>query len=176
VAPSNASEIVKQWADLHGLPIEPSSTGLVDGYPRQVWRSADGQDVIESFSIPAMAHGTPLAVGEDCDQCGAAGAFLLDVGISSSYHIARFWGLADRPAMRTRDATTLVPATAEMTLARLQAPPQPPSSPMASNTATDVASDAAPNVPPGGTPAAAPFDVGAVITNALKAAGLMKSP
>jgi hypothetical protein len=43
-----------------------------------------------------MAHGTPLATGDSDERCGTAGAFLIDVGISSSYHIAKFWGLADR--------------------------------------------------------------------------------
>ena len=42
-----------------------------------------------------MAHGTPLATGEADDECGAAGPFLLEVGISSSYHIAKFFGLTD---------------------------------------------------------------------------------
>ena len=94
VVPSNASEIVKQWTDVHGLPIAPTFQDTVDGYPRQVWRNAQGEDLIESYAIPGMAHGTPLSVGTADDQCGAAGAFLLEVGISSSYHIAKFWGLA----------------------------------------------------------------------------------
>jgi hypothetical protein len=30
-------------------------------------------------------------------SCGAAGAFFLDVGISSTHHIARFWRLQESP-------------------------------------------------------------------------------
>ena len=45
--------------------------------------------------ITGMAHGTPLAVGNDENSYGAAGPFLLDVGISSSYRIAQFWGLTE---------------------------------------------------------------------------------
>ena len=82
--PSNADEIVKQWTNVHGLAPAPTIENIVDGYPRQVWRNRAGEDLIESYTIPDMAHGTPLAVGNDQDQCGAAGAFLLDVGISSS--------------------------------------------------------------------------------------------
>ena len=41
-----------------------------------------------------MAHGTPLATGAADNQCGATGPLLLEVGISSSYHIARFFGIA----------------------------------------------------------------------------------
>jgi feruloyl esterase len=40
-----------------------------------------------------MAHGVPLATTTGGESCGAAGAFFLDVGISSTHHIARFWRL-----------------------------------------------------------------------------------
>ena len=85
-----------QWANVHGLGEAPTLMETVDGYPRQVWRNQRGEDIIESYTIPRMAHGTPLAAGDSHDRCGKPGAFLLDVGISSSYHIAKFWGLADR--------------------------------------------------------------------------------
>jgi poly(3-hydroxybutyrate) depolymerase len=90
----NADEIIKQWADVHGLSAKPTSRDTVDGYPRQVWRDDAGREVIESFTIASMAHGTPLATGDAANAYGTAGPFLLDVGISSTYHIAKFWGLA----------------------------------------------------------------------------------
>ena len=40
-----------------------------------------------------MALGTPLATGDADFECGTAGPFLLEVGISSSFHIAKFFGL-----------------------------------------------------------------------------------
>jgi feruloyl esterase len=92
----NADHLCVQWANVHGLTEAPTLMETVDGYPRQVWRNHHGEDIIESYTIPRMAHGTPLAAGESHDRCGSPGAFLLDVGISSSYHIAKFWGLADR--------------------------------------------------------------------------------
>jgi len=158
VVPSNADEILKQWTNVHALDIAPSFTEVVDGFPRQVWRGAGGEDVIESFTIPSMAHGAPLAVGEDCDQCGKAGAFLLDVGISSSYHIAKFWGLTGDADCRETAAAVAASRKAnarratEMPREQVFTPQPEPAS---------------------GIPR---FDVGAVITNALKAAGLMKSP
>lgn len=93
VIPSNAREILKQWTNVHGLPITPSVQLVVDGYPREVWVNREGDELIESYSITHMAHGTPLATGESEGECGAAGPFLLEVGISSSYHIAKFFGL-----------------------------------------------------------------------------------
>jgi poly(hydroxyalkanoate) depolymerase family esterase len=159
VIPSNAGEIVKQWTDVHGLSSHPIVEETVDGYPRQVWRNAAGDDLIESYTIPRMAHGTPLAVGEGDDQCGVAGAFLLDVGISSSYHIAKFWGLADFP--------------------RAAASEERKAAPMASELHVIAAKAKAEKVHAGPERASVlrslPVDIGAVITNALKAAGLMKA-
>jgi poly(hydroxyalkanoate) depolymerase family esterase len=102
VKPGNAGEIVKQWTDLHGCPNEPAVTQTVDGYPREVWHNRDGEPVIESYTIPSMPHGTPLATGESHECCGSPGPFLLEVGISSSYHIAKFWGLTGRPRSALR--------------------------------------------------------------------------
>jgi hypothetical protein len=48
--------------------------------------------LIEAFSINGMAHGVPLATTAE-ESCGSGGAFFLDVGISSTHHIARFWRL-----------------------------------------------------------------------------------
>ena len=157
VIPSNARETVKQWTDVHGLPTTATLEDAVDGYPRQVWLSATGEEVIESYTIPAMAHGTPLAVGQANDQCGAAGAFLLDVGISSSYHIAKFWGLAGHPwAAAVKDGN--IPISSD---------PLPVAS-MATRT-KEKPDLVRPPV------AASPQDIGAIIANALKAAGLMKA-
>jgi poly(hydroxyalkanoate) depolymerase family esterase len=147
VIPANANEIVKQWTDVHGLPAAPSAEGMVDGYPRQVWRDAAGNEVIESFTIPRMAHGTPLAVGAADDQCGAAGPFLLDVGVSSSYHMAKFWGLAEA----RRSVELQVPAVPSSE--RLQ-------------TAAEPANTENPGL----------GNVRDIINRALQAAGLMKTP
>ena len=50
---------------------------------------------IESYTITNMAHGTPLGIGDNDEHYGAQGAFLIEAGISSSYHIANFFGLTD---------------------------------------------------------------------------------
>ena len=97
VKPENAYQIVKQWIDVHDLDRESASHEMVDGYLRQVWRNRIADDIIELYMIPGMAHGTPLATGNAEKHCGAAGAFLIDLGISSSYHIAKFFGLTRRP-------------------------------------------------------------------------------
>ena len=95
VHPGNANEIVKQWLDVHQLPSAPMSEGDVDGYPRQVWWNADGETIVESYTITDMAHGTPLGIGDNDKRYGNQGAFLIEAGISSSYHIASFFGLTE---------------------------------------------------------------------------------
>jgi feruloyl esterase len=158
VVPPNAAEIVKQWTDVHGLSATPTFQETVDGYPRQVWRSAEGEDLVEFYTIPSMSHGTPLSVGDADDQCGAAGAFLLEVGISSSYHVAKFWGLAEAPHDAAKDQTSFE---------------------RASRRSHDIAGDGAPGKPsfaaPADAPQIVPVDIRAVINQALRAAGLMKA-
>ena len=91
VTPINAESLARQWTDVHGLDAPPVED-KIDGYPRKVWRR-DGVEVVESYTISGMAHGTPLATAT---HGGEAGPFLLEVGISSSYHIAKFFGLTGK--------------------------------------------------------------------------------
>jgi poly(hydroxyalkanoate) depolymerase family esterase len=93
IDPDNADEIVKQWTAVHGLALAPTREDIIDGYPCQSWLNDGGEEIVQSYRIPDMAHGTPLSTGNAESQCGAAGPFLLNVGISSSFHIARFFGL-----------------------------------------------------------------------------------
>jgi feruloyl esterase len=99
VIPMNAEGLIRQWTDVHGIDVAPFDD-KVDGYARRVWRR-DGVDVVESYTITGLAHGTPLATAPQNgmqngmqDRCGKAGPFLIEAGISSSYHIAKFFGLA----------------------------------------------------------------------------------
>jgi len=92
VRPLNAEEIVKQWSEVHGLGPVPSVADTVDGCPRRVWRDAAGQEAAEACLIPGMGHGVPVHPGDGAaeDRGGTATPFMLDVGISSTWHIARF--------------------------------------------------------------------------------------
>ncbi|MDF2115117.1 PHB depolymerase family esterase [Roseiarcaceae bacterium H3SJ34-1] len=94
VAPDNAQAIVAQWRGVHDVSVEPTRTEIVDNYPRRVWRNAGGRDVIEEFTVTGMGHGTPLKT-RDAGDVGMPGPFMLDAAISSSLHIATFWGLTD---------------------------------------------------------------------------------
>jgi poly(hydroxyalkanoate) depolymerase family esterase len=168
VNPANADEIIKQWLDVHQLPATPMSEGTVDGYPRQIWWNADGETIVESYTITNMAHGTPLGLADNDERYGAEGAFLIEAGISSSYHIANFFGLTDwiRPAKEAAKAT--VKATAKPIPMASASPARTP----------DIAAVLWPladlkRAQPRSSKRSA-IDVGGVITRALTAAGLMK--
>jgi poly(hydroxyalkanoate) depolymerase family esterase len=184
VNPANANEIVKQWLDVHDLPAAPMSEGTVDGYPHQVWWNADGETTVESYTITNMAHGTPLGVGDNDERYGAQGAFLIEAGISSSYHIASFFGLTDRVA-QPRAMSKQAGKEASKQVSR-QAPKQP-----SKVTAAPIPAPAAVQTPDIATvlkplaifnlqqskrrrPSRRAIGVGGVITRALTAAGLMK--
>jgi poly(hydroxyalkanoate) depolymerase family esterase len=165
VVPSNADAIIAQWRGLHGAGPAPTLIETIDGHRRRVWRDRDGRDVIESYMIAGMAHGTPIDPAA-ADGIGAAAPYMLDAGISSTHHIARFWGLdggrADaRPASVARGAT--------IALERAAAPVSSGSPPVAQDEPLGgvLLSKPSPN-------RGAATGVQKVIEDALRAAGLMK--
>ena len=174
VNPANANEIVKQWLDVHQLPSAPMSEGIVDGHPRQVWWNADGETMVESYTITDMAHGTPLGTAENDEQYGAQGAFLIEAGISSSYHIANFFGLTEW-IRKSREVAKAASATASMPAAKIipMVSPAPVPMPDLTKVLWPLTTLNHPPEPPR-QPRRRAIDVGAVITRALTAAGLMK--
>src|SRR5207253_8353014 len=93
VKPANGEAIIRQWINVHGVSDAPSYRELIGSHTRRVWSDAQGNALIEAFSISGMTHGVPLGTTSGREGCGTAGAFFLEVGISSTHHIARFWGL-----------------------------------------------------------------------------------
>ena len=94
VAPAVGEAVVAQWLGVHGLPQTPSEQNIVDGHAHRVWRNAAGRVAVEAHVIRGMGHGTPL----DASDCGVGGAFMLDVGVSSTLRIAESWGLTGAAA------------------------------------------------------------------------------
>lgn len=167
VKPVNADALMQQWINVHGIDAPPVE-GKVGGYPHKVWRRG-GIDLVESYTITGMAHGTPLATGTRDGHCGVAGPFLLEAGISSSWHIAQFFGLTGEAQERVQepaashehaDRTPLAPDDVEII-------PDERVEILDAKTDEPKFDDA---------PRASPIDVMAVITKALTQAGLMKPP
>jgi poly(hydroxyalkanoate) depolymerase family esterase len=166
VIPLNALEILKQWTAVHGLPLSPSVKTRVDGYPREVWINEAGDELIEAYTITNMAHGTPLGIGEAEGACGSPGPFLLPVGISSSYHIAKFFGIAVARAQAESNAS------AETNTVKILSPSRQYASAEPVLEGEILDKDDEPILQQRPVPPLA--DIEAVINNALKAAGLLK--
>jgi poly(hydroxyalkanoate) depolymerase family esterase len=158
VSNANAGAIVDQWLDRIGLGDAAPIRGTFDGQARTTWRDSRGKVMVERIDIAGMGHGTPLATREGCGQ---AGPHMLEAGICSTSHLATTWQLTGkrtaRPVARPADATASKPAAATATLAT-EMPIKPSAKP-------------APRHRPAAPRATG---VGAVIEDALRAAGLMR--
>jgi poly(hydroxyalkanoate) depolymerase family esterase len=93
VNPANATELVEQWTNVHGIDQIPDVEDTVKGYPHKVYRGAIGTALVETYLVTGMGHGAPVDPGSGEGQCGTAVGFFLDAHICSSYYIAKFWGL-----------------------------------------------------------------------------------
>ena len=144
VDPANATAIVDQWRDLHELGDSAGDVDAIAGHRRETWSNAQGRTVIERYDIRGMGHGTPIDARDDT-ACGTAGPHMLQANLCSTRQIAESWGLIAEDANR-REA---VRVTAGAAVAPLPLRPTPFALPAQSGP-------------------------GAVIENALSAAGLMR--
>lgn len=131
VVPRNADAILGQWQAVHGLPTMPAITGVTDGATHRIWRDGSGRTCLEDYRIEGMGHGTPLATNGS-RGCGTPAAHMLDVGISSTWHIARGWGLLDTDAERITPASAMAPQAVSRSGAA--ASPTPSASPLIQST------------------------------------------
>lgn len=144
VDPANATAIVNQWRDLHGLGDADGRVEIVAGHRRETWADNRGRPLIEKYEIRGMGHGTPLDTRGD-QACGTAGPHMLEANICSTRQIASSWGLTGDSVSRGSPAPGATDARANQSPARPASLSPPEQS-----------------------------GVGAVIENALRAAGLMR--
>ena len=100
VRPANATELIKQWSNVHGIAEQPTGRDVQDQARHETWTGPDGRTVIESYLVPGLAHGTPLDTADlDADHAvGHIGPHMLDADIASTWHIAQSWGLLTKAA------------------------------------------------------------------------------
>ncbi|WP_051338456.1 hypothetical protein [Streptomyces flavidovirens] len=69
---------------------------------------------METYSITGMGHGQPADPGTGAQQCGTAGAYILDVNLCAAYRIGQFWGLGDNgtPPPGSDPKTVVLPSRA----------------------------------------------------------------
>lgn len=96
VAPANADALLAQWQALLGLASAPGFAEVTGPQGHQVhhgvWRDAAGRAVLQSYRIEGLGHGTPIATEME-PRLGEAAPFVLDVGVPSTWMMARDWGL-----------------------------------------------------------------------------------
>ena len=102
VAASNAAALLSQWTNVHGVSEEVFTQTSLAGHRRRTWSNRRGDPVIELYLIDGMGHGTPVRRTKAQTKAGGAEPFMLDVGISSSLHLAKSWSLIRRRAASRR--------------------------------------------------------------------------
>jgi poly(hydroxyalkanoate) depolymerase family esterase len=182
VKPSNAYHSVKQWLNVQGLSEAASSEEHLGRHLRCRWNDANGDALVESITVAGMQHGVPLASGDaNCD--GRPGPFFLEAGISSTWHIAGFWGLtAAESAVRSHERASRAPAPLVQVLSATQCPhPEKSVHPQAGphlnpNAVISAAFQAAGLPSPAGSTNEGSWavDPRGIIDAALKAAGIKK--
>ena len=90
VATSNATQLVAQWTNVHGLSATPSAQDKVDGQARAVFNDGNGHAMVESFTVSGMAHGFAV---DTAHGCGAASQYTPDAHICEALHMIQFFGI-----------------------------------------------------------------------------------
>jgi poly(hydroxyalkanoate) depolymerase family esterase len=93
VAPSNAGAIARQWCEVHGISEQEAVETRIAGQVRLCWRDASGRPLVEKLVIDGMGHGVPIDGRRRWHYGQNAAPFVEEVGLSSTHHIASFWGL-----------------------------------------------------------------------------------
>jgi hypothetical protein len=57
---------------------------------RREYQDSQGRALIETWGVTGMDHGAAI---DTANKCGTAAQYVLDVGVCSSFYIARFFGL-----------------------------------------------------------------------------------
>lgn len=169
VQSGNAEASVRQWLDLHGLAgAAPVVLRRSAGHVVRRWHGTDGRIRVEDHRIAGMGHGVPLSPGAGEDCCGEAGAYMLDVGVSSTHGILAFWGLEDAPAEAPRPIR--VPSAGVLVVneaGEVFNGPRPDFATSQPEARPESRANEAPPKRPGG------LDIAAIIEAAHRAAGLI---
>jgi poly(hydroxyalkanoate) depolymerase family esterase len=96
VNPQSQRELVDQWTNVHGIDQTSDAEDTINGHAHKLYKDAHGKVLVETFVINGMGHGTPINPGVADDQCGKVAPFTLSVGVCSSFHILKFWGVNSR--------------------------------------------------------------------------------
>jgi poly(hydroxyalkanoate) depolymerase family esterase len=110
VTTAAAQENVRQWCDVHGLDSQSASDDMVEGVPHRAWRDSRGTVRVELYTVPGLGHGVPITPDAPGDHgVGQAMPHILAASISSTWQIARAWGLIPAETSKPQTAASSQP-------------------------------------------------------------------
>lgn len=92
VQPMNQTELLEQWSTVHGVDMTADLTETIGSGERSEFHDANGNAVIETWTIAGGGHATFVSPGEGC---GSAGLYFEDQGLCGARYMAEFWALGD---------------------------------------------------------------------------------
>lgn len=152
VNPVNQTEMLEQWSEVHGVDRAPDGESQVGPATRRAYADGAGDVVIETWTVAGAGHGVFIDSASGCG--GPASAYVLDAGICSSLHIARFFGILDDDDDAAPAEDPDPPAVDDPDPAAVEDPATPPAD---APPADDPAPPADDPTPPAGEPA--PLDL-----------------
>ncbi|MBC7412360.1 MAG: PHB depolymerase family esterase [Bacteroidia bacterium] len=94
---NNATEIVKQWTNVHSTDQTADDTVTsFAGNPyvtQKKYTNANNKSVVETYIISTFTHAIALDTGACFMQCGATGNYAYDINFNSTYWAAYFFDI-----------------------------------------------------------------------------------
>jgi poly(hydroxyalkanoate) depolymerase family esterase len=113
VSPSNRTQLIKQWTNVHGLSMTPTKTDTVDGHNHAVFADQNGNALVETYEVRGMSHGVPV---DPSAGCGSTAQYAIDKNICAARHISDWFGLtkpAEPPPVKAPPTPVKAPPTPE---------------------------------------------------------------
>ncbi len=111
VSPTNETEIMKQWTNIHGASQTAASTiSSFDGnayVTKNIYNDPSGTEVMETYTISGMGHAIALDTGSCYQQCGQTGTYALEVYFSSCFWAAYFFNILNNNTINIGGLTTV---------------------------------------------------------------------
>jgi poly(hydroxyalkanoate) depolymerase family esterase len=95
VRESNASELVEQWTNVHGIDQDEDEFSLINGYRRYVYKTARAEPRVEHYRLSGQGHGIAINLfGPYQPTCGKLGFASQPSFICAPFYAAKWFGLA----------------------------------------------------------------------------------
>ena len=111
VSPSNETEIMKQWTNIHGADqtadVTVSSFNGNAYVTKNTYNDNNGNEVVETYTLSGMGHAIALDTGSCYQQCGTTGTYALEVYFSSTFWAAYFFNILNNNTVSVNGLQTV---------------------------------------------------------------------